>query len=182
MANFVHITILYSSDTFDDLIGYTDDKKYVAVILSPNKYETRYPSKYNSIYVHPDNIFHIDNPDYNIIPQMRYGSLAIYLYERSLTSVHCKKSIRKIIARYCTYNEASNIQITPTKIVINNNITNFTETCIVQFLGRDIIQRAIQETQQHNIILTKLNSITTLTKNELANDSIFFYIIDYTTQ
>lgn len=185
MEDFVHITILYSSDTFDDILGLTDDGKYVAAILSVGNYNIRYPTKYNSIYINMNNIFYIETLDYNIIPHLRYGSIALYLATilKEGAHIYCKKSIKKIITKYIPLleHEHTIVHITPSMLSIDSFNIDFTKKCIVQFLGRDIIQKAIKQTTYQCIVITKLNSITTLTRKEFMNDTIFFNIIDYTT-
>lgn len=168
---YVKITIKYCSEEFDEVIGTSEDGKKVAAFVIPGYFKVTYPIKSDTIFVTPECVFEIPSLNYNIIPFMRYGALALYI--ESLFPSHnfilyqTGKAIEKVITSMISYKQpaatntiantiTNTITIDYHQMTINKDIYNFTSKSIFSLVSRDLIVRAIQKTTQTNCIIIDL--------------------------
>ena len=187
---FVGINVKYSSMTFDEVVGISEyDNRPIAAFVSPGNFLVQYPSSSNQIRVSNKYIFNLDHLDYNIIPYMKYGSIALFvhsLFPHHDFSLNCHKSIKRLFFYMINYKTVNPNAVRHTVIINNNSLIidhdfyDLNEKSICDIIPLNIIQDAINKTQQTNTIITDINVFMSNPKVPEFNPiSQFFNILQH---
>lgn len=185
---YTKINIKYCSSDFSEVIGVTEDNKAIAAFVCANSFMHTSYSISNQIHVTSDCIFEIDAIDYNIIPFMKYGSIALILdimFPNNDYELTCNKAILKLFKSIVNYAHPAATNRTSKRkhrVTLNKNILIIDDTTydldelnILDIIPRDIISTAIKKTDQCDVIIEELpHAIHTYNENK---NGVFFKII-----
>ena len=160
---YMKITVRYSSFTFDEILGQTDDGRTVAAFVLPGHYKNEYPISHNIIYISPECVFDIPSFNHHVIPYMRYGSIALFLqdmFPNNDFNLVCNKSIYRLLTQIINYKTPSSVPssplptvtITHTTLIIDTQVINLDEGTV---FTRERVRTAIDMTNHTNLILNK---------------------------
>lgn len=168
-TQYVRITIIYCSEDFDEVLGKAEDGRWVAGFVVPNMFEIKYPSVSNVISIHKSCVFNVPSLDYNVLPYMRYGSIALLL--KDLFPLHnydlvCSRAIERLVysidpppfLRYPQHKMPNIVCITPRHLVINDVIIDLSEGIPLPVLvSRETVKKAISMRKQTSCAINDLS-------------------------
>lgn len=180
---YIKVTVLYSSEFFDEVVGYSEEYGTVAGFIHPGKFLDSYPSQSNHILVHEDHIFPISNDKtYTVLPHMRYGSIALYI--NALFPCHdfvlnASKAIVRLFERTINYKAPKSfchtVTITQNALEIDNEVISLEEKGIVGCIDKSFIQSAINLSNASSIVVHELTDI----QHRPHNNGFFFHIYKF---
>lgn len=182
---YTKIVIKYCSSDFSEILGITEDGRNVAAFVCTNAFMNTYPTQSNHLYLTKDCIFDVKHTDYNIIPYMKYGSIALLLndmFPDNDFDLVCSKAVMKLFMSIINYSPSQRtshhkhkVIINKDTIVIDNAKYNLQDSSILDIIPRNMISAAIKQTDQCNVILEELSqAIHTFHENK---NEVFFKII-----
>lgn len=182
--SYVKVRIHFSSEYYDEIIGYTDEYGPVAAFICPGKFLDSYPSRSDIIYVTKDSIFPISTIEYNVLPYMRYGSMALFIntiFPNNDYLLVANKSIVRLFERTVHYRTPKSfshtVYVTKDTLEIDNNVYNFSEQSILDIIPKCCIEEAIKLATCSNIIVHELKDIKQR-NNSFGN---FFHIYKFSS-